>query len=60
MLELLGRSAGSGCRTPLQKKETKRIDGGSPVVSPMPRLMMPFSTGTGLERAGIAGSVCWL
>ena len=36
-LELsLGRSAGSGRWTPLQKQETKRIDGGSPVALPMP------------------------
>ena len=35
VFELLGRSADSGCRAPLQKQETKRIDGGSPVASPM-------------------------
>ena len=34
-LELsLGRSAGSGRWTPLQKQETKRIGGGSPVAAP--------------------------
>ena len=32
---------GSGCWTPLQKQETKRIGGGSPVASPMPKLV-PF------------------
>ena len=37
-LELsLGRSAGSVSWTPLQKQETRRIGGGSPVVSPMPK-----------------------
>ena len=36
-LELpLGQSDGSGHWTPLQKQETKRIGGGSPVASPMP------------------------
>ena len=43
-LELsLGRSAGSGCWTPLQKQETKRIDGGSLVAAPMPKSI--FSCG---------------
>ena len=37
MLELLGRSAIPGRRAPLQKEETKRIGGGSPVASPMPK-----------------------
>ena len=37
VLELLGRSADSGCLAPLRKQETKRIDGGSPVASPMPK-----------------------
>ena len=37
VLELLGRSADSGCRAPLQKQETKRIGGGSPVASSMPK-----------------------
>ena len=41
MLESLGRSAGFGRWTPLQKQETKRIDGGSPVASPMPK-SVPF------------------
>ena len=37
-LELsLGRSAGSRCWTPLQKQETKRIGGGSPVAALMPK-----------------------
>ena len=39
MLESLGRSAGSGRWTPLQKQETKRIGGGSPVASSMPKLV---------------------
>ena len=35
-LELsLGRSIGSGRWTPMQKQETKRIGGGSPVAAPM-------------------------
>ena len=37
VLELLGRSAISGCWAPLQKQETKRIGGGSPIASPMPK-----------------------
>ena len=40
MLELLGRSADSGCQAPLQKQETKRIGGGSSVVSPMPKSVL--------------------
>ena len=40
MLELLDRSADSGCQAPLQKQETKRIDGGSPVASPMPKSVL--------------------
>ena len=40
MLELLGRSADSGCQAPLQKQETKRIGGGSPVASPMPKAVL--------------------
>ena len=40
-LELsLGRSVGSGCWTPLQKQETKRIGGGLPVVAPMPKSIL--------------------
>ena len=35
VLKLLGLSADSVRRTPLQKQETKRIGGGSPVASPM-------------------------
>ena len=37
MLESLGRSAVSGRWTHLPKRETKRIDGGSPIASPMPK-----------------------
>ena len=37
MLKSLGRSAGSGRWTPLQKQETERIGRGSPVASPMPK-----------------------
>ena len=33
----LGQSDGSRRWTPLQKQETKRIGGGSPVASPMPK-----------------------
>ena len=41
-LELsLGLSAGSGRWTPLQKQETKRIGGGSPVTTPMPKSIFP-------------------
>ena len=41
-LELpLGQSDGSGRWTPMQKQETKRIDGGSPVASPMPKSIFP-------------------
>ena len=37
-LELsLGRSAGSGLWTPLQKQERKGIGGASPVATPMPK-----------------------
>ena len=36
VLDLLGRSVDSVRWTPLQKRETKRIGGGSPVTSPMP------------------------
>ena len=39
-LELLGRSAGSRCQAPLQKQETKRIGGGLPVASPMPKSVL--------------------
>ena len=40
-LELsLGRSAGSGRWTPLQKQETKRIGGGSLVAAPMPKSVL--------------------
>ena len=37
VLESLGRSADFVRWTPLQKQETKRIGGGSPVASPMPK-----------------------
>ena len=37
----LGWSVGSGRWTPLQKQETMRIGGGSPVASPMPKLVLP-------------------
>ena len=40
MLELLGRSANSIRWTPLQKQETKRIDGGSFVAFPMPKSVL--------------------
>ena len=40
-LELsLGRSAGSGRWTHLQKQEKKRIGGGSPVAAPMPKSVL--------------------
>ena len=40
VLELLNRSAVFGRWALLQKQETKRIDGGSPVASPMPKLVL--------------------
>ena len=40
VLDLLGRSAVSGHRAPLQIQETKRIDEGSPVASPMPKSVL--------------------
>ena len=40
VLELLGQSDDSGCRAPLQKQEKKRIGGGSPVASPMPKSVL--------------------
>ena len=40
MLDLLGRSAGSERWAPLQKQETKRIDGGSLVAAPMPKSVL--------------------
>ena len=40
-LELsLGRSAGSGRWTPLQKQERKMIDRGSPVAASMPKSVL--------------------
>ena len=40
MLELLGRSADSARWAPLQKQETKRIGGGSPIASSMPKSVL--------------------
>ena len=40
VLELLGRSVDSVRWTPLQKQETKRIGGGSPVTSLMPKSIL--------------------
>ena len=40
VLDLLGRSADSVRWTPLQKQETKRIGGGSPVASLMPKSVL--------------------
>ena len=40
VLDLLGRSADSVRRTPLQKQETKRIGGGTPIASPMPKSVL--------------------
>ena len=40
MLDLLGRSVGSRRWTLLQKQETKRIGGGSPVASLMPKSVL--------------------
>ena len=40
VMDLLGRSTGSGRWTPLQKQETKRIGGGSPVAAPMPKSVL--------------------
>ena len=40
VLDLLGRSADSGRWTSIQKRETKRIGGGSPITSPMPKLVL--------------------
>ena len=40
VLELLGRSADSECQAPLQKQETKRIGGGSPIAAPMPKSVL--------------------
>ena len=38
---LLGRSAGSGRWTPLQKQERRRVGGASPVAAPMPKSVPP-------------------
>ena len=40
MLELLGQSADSRCRAPLQKQETKRIGGGSSIASLIPKSVL--------------------
>ena len=40
MLELVGRSVDSARWAPLQKQETKNIDRGSPVASPMPKSVL--------------------
>ena len=40
VLDFLGWSAAFGCRAPLQKQETKRIGGGSPVATPMPKSVL--------------------
>ena len=40
MLELLGQFADSRCLALLRKQETKRIGGGSPVASPMPKSVL--------------------
>ena len=40
VLDLLGRSAESVRWTPLKKQETKRIGGGSPVASLMPKSVL--------------------
>ena len=50
MLELLGRFADSRCQAPLQKQETKRIGRGSPVASPMPKLVLSNGRGDQLLR----------
>ena len=40
VLDSLGRSADSVRWTTLQKQETKRIGGGSPVAAPMPKSIL--------------------
>ena len=40
VLELLGRSTVYGRWAHLQKKKTKRIGGGSPVASPIPKSVL--------------------
>ena len=42
VLDLLGRSANSVRWAPLQKQETKKISGGSPVASPMPKSVLSW------------------
>ena len=55
VLESLGQSADSGCRVPLQKQETKKIVGGSPVASPMPKSVL--SSGRSKEKINCLGNV---
>ena len=56
-LELpLGRSAGSGRWTPLEKQETKRIGGGSPVVALMPKSVLSC----GREYQLLRGRMFWV
>ena len=40
VLKLRGQSADSGCRAPLQKRETKKDWWGSPVASLMPKSVL--------------------
>ena len=40
VLDSLGRFADSVRWTPLQKQETKRIGGGSPIAAPMPKSIL--------------------
>ena len=51
MFELLGRSVDSVRWTPLQKRETKRIGGGSPVASSMPKSVL-----SGEEKINCSGN----
>ena len=56
-LELsLDRSAGSGRWTPLQKQETKRIGGGSPVAALMPKSVLSCVREYQLLREGSIGA----
>ena len=40
VLDFLSQFTDSGCWTPLQKQETKRIGGGSPITSLMPKSVL--------------------
>ena len=52
-LELsLGRSAGSRRWTPLQKQETRRIGGGSPVAASMSKSVFFFFAGENINCLG--------